>query len=31
MNDLWFDDFWRIAGAVVLYWMLVVAIGGALL
>ena len=31
MSDLWFDDFMRLAGAVVLYWMLVVAIAQLLL
>ena len=31
MNDFWFDDFMKIAGAVVLYWMAVMAIGGVLL
>ena len=30
-KDLWFDDFWNIAGATVLYWTLVTAVGAHLL
>jgi len=31
MNDFWFDDFRLVTGAVILYWMLAVAIGAVLL